>query len=132
MLGDTFEVLVLLGSAVVMSLIGHSRSTRYLRTSLLVGVLSTAVWFAFVVARHHDPAFLLNSMLTARVSALFTIVTAIAAMGCAVIIAQCVSLIFGVGGKIGIGLGAALLAFFLTVFMKACVWSSSGGPVDPL
>jgi hypothetical protein len=132
MLGDRFEVLVLLTTSLVMSIIGHSRSTRYERTSLVVGVLSTAVWFAVVVARHHNPAFLLNSMLTARVSALFMIVMAITAAMCAVVIAHCVSLFFGVRGKTGIGLGTALLAFFLILFLKACTYSSSGGPSDPL
>src|SRR5688500_3162076 len=103
MLGDTFEVLVLLTSALLMSIIGHSRSSRCLRTSLLVGVLSTVVWFACVVANHHNPAFLINSMLTARVTAFLTVVMVIVAAGCATIIAQCVSLFFALGGKIGIG-----------------------------
>ena len=139
MFSDTLELVVLLGLAVVMSFIGHSRSTRYLRTSLLVGVLTTAVWFAFVVARHHAPMFLLRAVLTAD---LLIVLITITAAGCAVIIALVVGLFFREKSdelekpngphayRTRIGLAAALLASSLFVLFKAC--APSGGPVDPL
>lgn len=132
MLGDTFEVLVLLGTAVVLALVGHSRSERYIRTSLVVAALSTVVWFVVVVASHHSPALLIQSILTARVTAGLFIILATVAAVCALIIAQSVSFFFGVGGRIGIMIGLALLAFFFIIFLKACVVSNSGAPVDPL
>ena len=132
MLGDTFEVLVLFGTAVVMAFVGHSRSTRYERTSLLVGVLSAAVWFAVIVARHHSPTPLLAAFLSADPLVVLLALKTVTAAVCSAMIAHAVSLFFGVGGKNGVGLGVALLAFLLIVFMKACVASTSGGPVDPL
>jgi hypothetical protein len=129
MLGDTSDVLVLIGTAVVMSFIGHSRSTSYLRTSLLVGVLSTAVWIAFA----GRPIALMRAFLRADgVALLITAPALITAAGCAAIIALCVGLFFPdkLGGKTGIGLGTVLLVFFFVVFLKACV--ASDGPADPL
>lgn len=91
MFSDTLELLVLLGIALVVSIIGHSRSTRYLRTSFLIGVVSTAAWFGFVVARHHAPIFLLRALLRADI---LLVLTTITAAGCAVVIALVVGLFF--------------------------------------
>lgn len=123
MFSDTLELLVLLGIAVATSSLAHSRSKRYLPTSLLAGVLSTVAWFAFVLARHHAPIFLLRAILRADP---LIVISLIVAAGCAVLIALVVGLFFR--GKVA--LAAVLLVMLLILLVKAC--APSGGPVDPL
>lgn len=49
-------LLVLLGISVVVAAAWHSRSTAYLRTSLLSGVVSSGLFIALVIARgDRDP-----------------------------------------------------------------------------